>query len=379
MSEHEYTFGIEEEFFITQLDTHNIARQPAVRFFRECKKRFGHAISHELLQSQIELITPICYSSQQAREQLCTLRSEVNAIANRYGYALLSAGTHPLAEWREQMNTERDHYEALMSDFQIIAQRNLLCGMHVHVAVPKQQDRMQLIQRLMPFLPFLLCLSASSPFWNRKRTGLMSYRQAAYDEWPRTGIPDRFSNEENYQQFVSMLFDAGSIRSKSSLWWNIRPSLKYPTIELRICDALTNVEDSVMLADVFRCLVRAVIHDQELGARYNEMTRLLIDENRWRAKRYGIGAAFYDQWRLVNLTSQDYWAELQPLLAEHGQALNCSASLQRVDKILHEGSSAHQQLKIYHQQKLQGSTRRQALNAVVEWLLDETLRIPVAA
>jgi glutamate---cysteine ligase / carboxylate-amine ligase len=370
-----YHFGIEEEFFLTRLDDGNVAQRMPARLYQQSRVALGARVSHELLQSQIETATGICESPAQAAAELAELRQGLNRVAAGFGYGLVASGTHPLAEWREQAATDKPRYEQLMSDFQIIAQRNLMCGLHVHVGIPDGMDRVMLMNRILPWLPLFLALSTSSPFWSRKRTGMMSYRQAAYDEWPRTGIPDHFPSERSYEAFVDLLVELGSLQTASSLWWAIRPSPRFPTLELRISDACTDPADAVCIAGLLRSLIRAAVLDPSLGASRNEMTRLLIEENRWRAKRHGLQATFIDQQSRRVLTASDWMESLFAVIAEHAQALGCEAAIDRARVILADGTSAHRQLAVYRAQRDAGSHRRPALQSVVQHLLAETANV----
>ncbi len=369
-----FHFGIEEEFFLARREDGNIVRTMPTRLYQQCRQALGDRVSHELLQSQIETATTICTSPNQARTELRGMRREINRVCASFGYGLVASGTHPLAEWREQTATERPRYEQLMADFQIVAQRNLLCGLHVHVGIPDNVDRVMLMNRILPWLPLFLALSTSSPFWARKRTGMMSYRQVAYDEWPRTGIPDHFANERAYNAFVDLLVEVGSLQSASSLWWAIRPSARFPTLELRIADACTDPEDAVCIAGLLRALVRAAVLDPTLGATRNEMTRLLVEENRWRAKRHGLAATFIDQSTRRVMPAADWMEALFAVIGEHAEALGCADAITRARHILAHGTSAHRQLATYAASREAGGTRRQALQSVVQQLLAESAR-----
>ena len=371
-AEHAYTFGIEEEFFLVNPRTRGaVARLPR-SLLESCRRRFGERIEHEMLQSQLETSTPVCREADEAREWLVRLRHGVADICEEHGLAILAAGTHPLGEWREMRHTETPRYERLIDDFQIIGRRNLLCGLHVHVATPPGVDRVDVMNRLMHWLPVFLALSTSSPFWDRQRTGLLSYRQAAYDEWPRTGIPDFFAGEAEYGAFVEMLVAAGAIRDASQLWWAIRPALKYPTLELRIADSCTHVDDALAIALLFRCLVRATVREPALGRVRSGQTRRLIDENRWRAKRYG----YHDGWIDVHTGREQSFREaldqLVALVAEDAAVLGCEGYADGIARILARGTSAHAQLAIYRQHRDAGALKVTALRAVVDWLVAAT-------
>ena len=326
----------------------------------------------EMLQSQIETISPVFEDMDEARAEMVRLRQGLIASAAEHGLCVFAAGTHPLSAWHSQSPTEKPRYARLIDDFQIIGRRNLLCGMHVHVGVRAEVDRVALMNRLMRWLPVFLALSTSSPFWNRDRTGLLSYRQAAYDEWPRTGIPDFFESQQHYDAFVDLLVATGSIDGAGSLWWAIRPSSQYPTLELRIADCCTELDDALAIAALYRCLVRAHVRRPTLGRTHTEMSRRVIDENRWRAKRYGIDAEFIDEHRRAAFPMRAVLAELRALVAEDAKALGCEDELAHLDVILRRGTSAHRQLARYRARADVGATRLEALRDVVDWLVEAT-------
>lgn len=370
---HHYSFGIEEEFFLVSPSTRNLVAEVPRTLIRTCRDRYGDCVGHEMLQSQIELASPILFDADSALAEMRRLRSGVSAIAAGSGLRLVAAGTHPLGAWQDQVHTEKPRYAQLIHDFQIVGRRNLVSGLHVHVAPPESVDRVALMNRLMSWLPLLLALSTSSPFWNRQRTGLLSYRQAAYDEWPRTGIPDFFADEAEYRAFVDLLVRTGAIDHQGSLWWAIRPARDYPTLELRIADSCTEVEDAVAIAALFRCLVRAHVRDPALGARRSAFTRRVIDENRWRAKRYGLDARFIDEHTVTQEPFSDALNRLLELVAEDARALACEHTLEQLGTILARGTSAHRQLAVYKAQRDLGASRLEALREVVDWLIEATV------
>lgn len=367
-----FTFGIEEEFFLVNPSSGNVVPRVPSRFVRTCRSRLGDCVQHEMLQSQVELSTPVLGSSAHARDALNGLRRGTIEVAGSMGLQLAAAGTHPLAIWHEQVHTDQPRYDRLIDDFQMIGRRNLLCAMHVHVAVPVDVDRVMLMNRMMPWLPVLLALSTSSPFWNRQRTGLLSYRQAAYDEWPRTGIPDYFSDEAEYADFVDLLSRCGAGKDGSFLWWAIRPSARFPTLELRIADSCTRIEDSLAIAAAFRCLVRAHLREPSLGLARSALTRRVIEENRWRAKRYGTQASFIDEESATVVEFDDAVGRLLEVVAPDAHALACEDEMQWLRGIVKIGSSAHAQLAIYREHRSLGAGRPHALQRVVEWLVDTT-------
>jgi carboxylate-amine ligase len=374
MSEHVYTYGVEEEFFLAQAENCAITTRMPAAFQDEVKRRLGTLASNELLQSQIELVTPVCSSPDELAAAVVAHRRVVAEIGKRHGIRLISAGTHPFAEWREQMLTPKQRYRQLVADFQIIGRRNLLCGLHVHVAPPPDQDRVDVMNRILAFTPIFLALSCSSPFWNRQGTGLMSYRQAAYDEWPRTGIPEFFNGEADYNAFVHQLVAAGVIENASYLWWAVRVSANYPTIELRIADACTDHRDALCIADLFRCLVRAAVRNPSLGRARMSTTRLLIEENRWQAKRYGIGAQFIDEFgQGSRMPLADRMEQLLELVAEDVAYFGCEAAVAQARQILVRGTSADLQIAEFKRARERGASRPEACREVADWLAAHSL------
>lgn len=364
-----YDFGIEEEFFLVDPRTHNLVRRPPRDLLQRLKHELGDCVASELLQSQIEIASPVFRDHRQAQAGMAGLRRRLAALLARDGLGLVAAGTHPLAAWHVQTGTASARYQALIDDFRIIARRNLLCALHVHVAVPPGVDRVALMNRALPWLPLFLGLSASSPFWGRQQTGLLSYRQVVYYEWPRTGIPDFFADEREYERFVELMVRGGAMPDAGHLWWAIRPSWRYPTLELRIADSCTRLGDALALAALFRCLVRALVRDPALGAQRSAATRRLAEENRWRAARDGIAARFIDEATAEQVPLPRVLARLEQVCEDDIRAFDCRDALRPLHAVLSGGSSAQHQLAVYRQQRVQGARRIDALRAVVDWLL----------
>lgn len=367
-----FTFGIEEEFFLAHPKSRSLATHVPASLLRACRRRFGDTVAPELLRSQLELVSPVFDNHTQALETMTRLRRGVAEIAIEKNLRLFAAGTPPIAAWGEQTETPKARYRGLMDLFQIVGRRNVLCGLHVHVAVPAGVDRVQLMNRVMPWLPAFLALSTSSPIWNRDPTGLMSYRQAAYDEWPRTGIPDHFRDEAEYARFVELLAAGGAAKDASFLWWAIRPALRYPTLELRICDVCTRAQDAVAIASLYRCLVSRMVRHPEAAAAWTPFTRRLIDENRWRAKRSGLDAEFLTLDGQPPVACRTVVLGLLNDVVEDAARLECEPALARIRRLLDEGTSAHVQIKLFERRRAQGDTVMQAMQYVVDWLVAAT-------
>jgi carboxylate-amine ligase len=380
MKPSDYAFGLEEEFFLSRADTGALATDAAGTLLDEARSALGDCVTSEMLQSQIEITSPIFNHVDEACQRMYSLRQGLANVAACMGLSPIAAGTHPLGVWQDQLIAEDLRYEQLMADFRIVGHRNLVCGLHVHVSIPSCIDRVDLMNRLMRWLPLLLALSTSSPFWNGRVTGLLSYRQALYDEWPRSGIPDFFENEADYAAFADRMTRAGAIQDSSQLWWAIRPALRYPTLELRVTDACTQVEDSVAIAALFRCLVAATVRHPKAGTRHTTHTRRIIDENRWRAKRDGIRAEFIAEGSSEVLCAPDVLQAAREFVCTDAERLECTAALDTLNAVVHRGTSAHRQLKIYNEARTAGASRADALREVLTWLAVATVqKYPAAA
>jgi carboxylate-amine ligase len=372
-----YSFGIEEEFFVVDATTLALAAKVPPAFLRACRARLGDRVHEEMKLAQVETATAVLHDHGAARRALAHSRGVLADAGEATGLAIIAAGTHPTAAWLEHARSGRDRYARLEDEFQIVGRRNLVCGMHVHVEVPSSQDRVVLMNRLMPWVPLLLALSASSPFWQARATGLSSYRQALYDEWPRSGIPDAFDDEAQYAEFVAMLARCGALEDGGSLWFAVRPSAKFPTIELRIADACPRVEDTLAIAAAFRCLVRAHARLPALGARRTAMTRRLIEENRWSSKRHGVRATFVDEATGQPEGVIDMLHRMTELVAEDAAALGCERELRHLTTIALVGNGADAQLAVHQNASGSDPAGEGAMAAVLGWLVEETRRPPV--
>lgn len=370
----DHSFGIEEEFFLVDAKTGVLGTPALDRLMNDACGRLGDVVTSELLQSQIEIASPILRSHEEAREVMSRTRRGLSEVVAEHGLNIVAASTHPLGVWQEQLITEKPRYDKLIADFRIITQRNLVCGLHIHVAIPDNVDRIDVMNRAMHWLPLFLALSTSSPFWNHRVTGLLSYRQALYDEWPRSGIPDFFQDEADYQAFTERMRAAGAISDSSQLWWSIRPALRFPTLEMRIADVCTRLEDALAIAALYQCLVATLVANPEMGKARSSHTRRLIDENRWRAKRDGVKAEFILETSNEVVPVAKVVSDLMSACGEQIDRLGAAAALKPIERILSEGTSAQQQLKIYNDSRAAGDDSLEALLKVIQWLIATTLR-----
>ncbi len=367
-----FTIGVEEEYFVTNPKTRNTLRRMPPKMMARSLEILGDRVTHEMLQSQIEVATGVCSTLAQARQELTQLRRGVVQAAAEHGLAIVAAGTHPLAEWSEQRQTDKPRYDLLMDDLRMIGRRNLVCGLHIHLELPDPERRVEVMSRMTPFLPYLLALSTSSPFWNKQRTGLMGYRLAHYDELPRTGLPPLLRDGKDYTSYIETLTQAGIIPDASYVWWAIRPSKRFPTLELRVADSCTYLDDTIAIAALYRCLGRALWRQPNLHADWSAITSLIVDENKWRAQRYGIDEGFVDERERRLIPFRDAFATLLGLVAEDIAHFGCEAEIELARRILTRGTSAHRQLAIYGEARQRGLRRVAALREVVDWLIATT-------
>jgi glutamate---cysteine ligase / carboxylate-amine ligase len=365
----QFQFGIEEEYFLSDAETLLVPSETPEALFARAECGTGGRVGREFLQAQIEVATEPHVETGNAREELVLLRQNVAGAAAEHGLAILACGTHPSARWPDAVQSPKDRYDHVMDVLQMIGQRNMLCGMHVHVEFADPTRRVDVMRRILPYLPLLIALSASSPFWQGRATGLKGYRLAAYDELPRTGLPELFANNTEYDAYVAALTRSGAIKDASHLWWAIRPSLKYPTLELRAPDCCTRVDDALALAALYRSLVRHLYIDTEHNAGLDVVDRAIAVENKWRAQRYGVRGSFVT--RSGALPVGELVERVLALIAADAAALGCGEELEGCRRIAAEGSSADAQMRIFTENEHEGADI--ALHKVTRWIRDATL------
>jgi len=368
--EPDFTIGIEEEYLLVDRDTMALAEAPEA-MMEACRAEIGDQISPEFLQCQVEIGTAVCADISRAREDLRRLRSCIANAASAHNLAPIAASCHPLADWKEQHHTDKARYNDLRRALAGVAQRMLICGMHVHVGIGRQHTRIDLMNQLAYFLPHLLALSASSPFWKGLDTGLSSYRLTVFDNLPRTGLPPRFTSWDEYKNTVGVLIDLGIIEDTSKIWWDLRPSARFPTIESRICDVSPNIEDALSLAALTQCLTRMLWRISTKNQRWRIYDRFLVAENRWRAQRFGTAEGLIDFGRREVVPFADLAAELVEHVAEDAEALRCTAEIARLPAMAAAGTSADRQRQVRASALECGASEEEALRAVVAHLVDQ--------
>jgi len=367
-----FTIGVEEEYLLVDKETRGLVIEPPVTLMAEAEEECGTQVTAELLRSQIEVGTKVCNNVQEAHEDLAKLRRSIIKVANRHGLAPIAASTHPFSRWTEQKHTRKERYDELTHEMQGAARRLVICGMHVHVGIDDDELRIDLMNQLSYFLPHLLALSCSSPFWLGQDTGLKSYRLTIFDALPRTGLPERFASFAEYQRHVSILIDAGLIDDSTRIWWDLRPSARFPTLETRIMDVCTRLEDTVALASLLMCILRMLYRLRMRNQRWRLYTPMLIRENRWRAMRYAFDEGLIDLAKGEVVPFDDLLDELCSLVAQDAHALGCEKEIAGVRDILTRGTSAHRQLKCYELERASGASVEDSLKAVVDTLITDT-------
>jgi carboxylate-amine ligase len=368
-----YTIGIEEEYFLVDAETKTVAAERPEAFFAAAKAALGTQVRGELLQSQIEVTTEPHHDMSTARTELRHLRSTVAKVAAEHGLAILAAGTHPTAAWEFSQQSQADRYDVVMHDLQMLGQRNMLCGLHVHVELPDTEDRVDVMCRMLPYLPLFIALATSSPFWRSRPTGLMGYRLAAYDELPRTGVPELFRKTEEFEAYVAALTKAGIIDDASYVWWALRPSLQHPTLELRAPDCCTFVDDSIAIAALYRALARRLCRNPWLNADMTAVSRAIVVENKWRAQRYGVNGTFATQDGSGAVTVAEMLDQVLSEVLPDAEELGCSTHASRCRTIVGGGTSADAQIAVFKQHE-KSESRKSALDAVNDWLAAATLQ-----
>ena len=373
----DFTIGIEEEYLLVDPATGDLADDPNENILSECAARCGDEIGlivPEFLRAQVEVGTAVCHSIKEVREKLAILRGSVAEAARNNGLAAIASSTHPSAEWSSLHHTDKERYNILAEDMQAVARRLLICGMHVHVGIEDDDLRTDLLNQISYFLPHLLALSTSSPFWRGENTGLMCYRLSVFNELPRTGLPSRFESYGEYLRHVQVLVDAGVLEDASKIWWDIRPHTRFPTLEMRIADICTTMDDGITIAALYACIISMLIRLRRSNQRWRYYANMLVNENRWRAQRYGFDKGLVDFGRGEIVPYEELLEELLELLRPDAERLDCVAEIERARDILTRGTSAHRQVVIYDSAIAAGASQQEALKSVVDWLIGETVQ-----
>ncbi len=370
LTEPNFTIGIEEEYLLVDSSSMALAEAPEA-LMDACRSQLQEQVSPEYLNCQIEVGTKVCQTIDEARDDLKRLRACVAHEAGKFGLAPIAASCHPFSDWREQTRTDKDRYNNLSADLAGVVNRMLICGMHVHVGIDPPDRRIDLMNQLSYFLPHLLALSCSSPFWQGHDTGLDSYRLTVFDNLPRTGLPPRMSSFGEFERSVQVLVDLGAIEDASKIWWDLRPSSKFPTIESRICDVQPRLEDALTLAALTQSLARMLWRLSVNNQRWRIYEKFLISENRWRAQRYGVREGLIDFGLGEIVPFETLIGEMLEIIAEDAVHFSSAHEVSRARDIAAGGTSADRQRRVFAAALASGKDRDDALAAVVRHLIEE--------
>ena len=371
-----WSIGIEEEYLLVERESGElVTEQPPGLMEKVADLRYG-LVSRELFSSQIEIGTGICTNMKYLRADIGLMRLAVAEAAGEHGLAPIAASAHPFARWHQQRYSEGERYRALTEDLQGVTRRLVISGMHVHVGIEDPDLRIDLMGQATYFLPHLLALSTSSPFWEGRDTGLKSYRMSVIGTLPRTGLPEKFDSWSDFKRHVEMLVRAGIIEDSSMVWWDIRPSERYPTLEMRVTDLPTRMEDAIAIASMYVCVLRMLWRLGLENRRWRSYANSLLSENLWRAQRYGVGDRLIDFGKAELVPLPDLVEELIELLRPDAEALGCVVELEHTRTICRRGTSADRQLAVYKEALNAGATDDEALKAVVDTLIADTVAPP---
>ena len=373
LKEPSFTVGIEEEYLLVDCATRDLVCEMPQALFAACERALRGQVAPEFLKSQIEVGTRVHATPRAAGAELATLRKTIAALAAEHRLALVAASTHPFAPWGAQQPTERARYQAIARDLAGVGRRLVVCGMHVHAGIGDDELRIDLMNQARYFLPHLLVLSTSSPFVEGEDSGLKCYRLAAYNELPRTGLPGRFESWQSYRHTVDVLVRNGVIEDASKIWWDIRPSARFPTLEMRITDVCTRIEDAVCVAALYVSILRMLYRIRRSNQTWRSYPLFLLSENRWRAQRYGVAGTLFDFGKGELVPFRDLIEELLGMVREDAEALGCRPEVEHARTIVARGTSADRQLAHLNRLVSEGASHDEALRGVVDHLIAETL------
>jgi len=369
MNIQDLTIGIEEEYQIIDPKTRELTSYIS-EILDKGAVLFRDQVKPEFLQSQIEAGSEICRNIKEARQEVTRLRRIISEIADKTGRKIVAAGTHPFSRWEDQRVTvggkgdEEDRYEKLRKDYKLLAQRLLIFGTHIHIGIPDPDLRIDIMKQLTYAIPHIFALSTSSPFWHGRNTGLKSYRSVIFEDLPRTGLPEYFDSAQEYDRYVQTLISTGCIEEPTKIWWDIRPHPKFPTLEIRICDCTTKVNEIIAIAALIQAMVAKFIQLRKNNQTWRIYRRSLIAENKWRAMKDGIDGKLIDFGKEQEIPLRFLMEEVIELVEDVAEELGTRHEIEYIRTILREGSSADRQIRKFEETG--------DLKAVVDMLIEET-------
>lgn len=344
---HKFTLGIEEEFQVLDSDTYRLRSQMS-KIIDGGKVLLQERIKEEMHQSMVEMGTNICENIHQVRDEVSYLRQQVIKLADDEGLKVAASGTHPFSEWDQQLITSNPRYDAIIQEMADVARGNLIFGMHVHVAIPSREEGLEILNTVRYFLPHLYALSTNSPFWEGRNTGFKSYRSKVFDKFPRTGIPPFFASVGEYDKFVDILVKTKCLDNSKKIWWDIRLHPFYPTIEFRICDVVMTVDEVTCISALMQCLVAKLYKMNRKNQTFKNYRRLFLNENKWRAARWGIESKLIDFGKEEEVPFTKLMNELLEFIDDVVDELDCRSEVNYIYQMLEEGSGADRQLKVFN-------------------------------
>lgn len=366
--DHIQRFGIEEEYFIIDLRSRRLLAEPSARVLAACREAIGEGFSYEMFQGQVEVASPVFDDAAHAATYLGRVRRELNQALAEHGLGFISSGAHPMANWQAQRATQQAHFQRLFDEFQIVAQRSVLSGLHVHAEIPAGVDRIAVMNEVLPWLPMLLALSVSSPLWQGQPSGYCSYRQVVCDEWPRMGIPEYLPDEQSFEHYLGLLKRIGAVASDANVWWGCRPSLNYPTLELRMTDACPRLSDALVLVGLFRVMVKHACLLPAPGSLFSLERHWLLKENRIQARRWGAHGRFVLAPNTEAISLERWLTIAEQQFGGAAHALGEQGVFAQARQLLRDGTSAERQLRAFNDQ----SSMLRGEHAVVDLLLKES-------
>ena len=369
----EFTIGIEEEYLVVDRETRDLYNRPPREMWQALNDVVGSQVTPEFLQAQIEVGTKVCARVSEARDDLAGLRRDLSKVVSEYGAAIIASSTHPFANWAQQETTPDPRYIRIQADYQQVARQLVICGMHVHVGIEDDHLRIDLMNQVRYFLPHLLALSCSSPFWDGALTGLQAYRLVIFQNLPRTGMPEEFVSWGEYERHVDILVSAGLIEDASKLWWDIRPSSRYPTLEMRISDVCTRLDDAMTVAALYQSLLGYLYRLRRNNQRWRVYSPGIIEENVWRAQRYGTSGTLVDFGKGALVPFSELVEEMIEVVAQDAVEFGVRDEVRHARAIVSDGTSAQRQVWAYEAALDAGASEHEALQAVVDELIVDTL------
>ncbi|MEM0906592.1 MAG: carboxylate-amine ligase [Pseudomonadota bacterium] len=367
------TIGIEEEYLLIDPQTWSLATRPPGTFMSRCKEVIGPRVTHEFLQSQVEVGTAVCRTAADARAELMGLRKAVSDVAREHGLEIIAASSHPWAHWHEQEPVDLERYRIITAEHRSLIRRMSICGMHIHAGIEDKNTRVDLMGQMGYFMPHLLALSTSSPFWEGRDTGLKAFRPTILADLPRSGMPEVFDSWNDWTELLDDLAETGLVRDPSMIWWDIRPSGRHPTLELRICDVCSYIDDGISIAALYQSLLAYLMHLRTENLSWRRYRRTLLLENKFLAQRHGVDASLADYAHKTLVPFANLLDQLLDRLRPHAEPLGCLAEVERAREMATRGTSADHQLKIFNDLKADGGTDREAQEGVVKWLVAQTV------